>query len=135
MLSLKEVSDIVKSNLAVAAASAITYKNNWSSDFVAKNLADTRDMLKAYFTPETISTQRLTSATKFELIEAGFQQFGEPDTDGEVLMLIPLYLHFVLPDDLPVYPLSTTTGNKTPTSLSRADKDHRGGMLAYGLLV
>lgn len=65
------------------------------------------------------------SMSEQELRMYGFRPWGDSG-----LMLIPLYLKEILPQDLKV---TSIFGGET--ELSKADNDNRSGLLAYGIYV
>lgn len=120
---------MVRANFAVRAAEVAIY-DNWSADFCKKQISEAVNRLVS-----SIGPIRLGDLTPAECDELGFGKWS----DDSELRLIPIWLYPFLSPGETLHCIDGSTdvvGAKYATigEDGYIDGDHRGGMLAFGIM-
>lgn len=107
--------------LANRMAEGYTYKN-WTDEFARQDAGKAFEALYKEL-PKHIKLDKLTRKEMQEL------QFGRWDDESE-LMLVPLWLVPLVPDDIEVYGIG---GGKMTAAEAKKDLDVRFGCVAWGI--
>lgn len=105
---------------ANAAGECTVY--GWNPKFCTTHLND------AFSKVPKVDEPTLTALTYDELLMIGCGAWDEPDDEGNVLMLIPLWLSLILQPDIQL-----TCINGTTCTVDQTDNDIRFGCVAYGI--
>lgn len=152
----------IKHSIITEAMSGYTYLEHWGVEFAAENLAKRVTSLQVItieymsarkpdphmkvvdfieanadallpapymFTKEELDTHfpQLWEVSRFSFDKAEGRDFSNYLDEGSKIRLIPLWLQPFLNPNLTVYSI-----DGEPSSLKDADKDHRGGYMAFG---
>ena len=133
MTSLVNKSHHISQFLAHAVMQGDAYRSDWSPEYRLDKIEEAITMLKEEPTV-LITAEDISNATEVDFRVAGFGAWDEPDINGQVLMLVPLWIHPFIEQTLFANSISYLDGTE-PKTLAEIDLDHRDGYTAYGFLV
>ena len=122
---MNKKAEVFMSNLTryVLTPVAEIYEYSWGASFSAQYVKEKFEQFISSYREYPEEVPNFCSMSVEELKNFGFMPWS-----GGSLMLIPLYLKEILPQDLIV---ESIFGDKV--KLSEADNDNRCGVLAYGI--
>lgn len=125
MFNQKDIDFLTRINSCILCRVAEEYEYCWDANFSAKYIEESfKDFIDFYKkNPQEIPDFK--AKTTQELKVFGFKKFSQTG-----IILIPLYLKQILPQDMEVVSIF---GDKT--KLSEVDNDNRAGVLAYGFYL
>ncbi|MEG2503083.1 MAG: hypothetical protein RSB44_00175, partial [Carnobacterium sp.] len=122
MSKLSKHVEILKNSLLIAAGEALNY--SWDSEYKIKNI---QSMIQYSIDDIDKLLKGRLKTLKITHIEMNALNFGVWD-DKSDLRLIPIWLAPFINQDVQVTSISGNT-----TILKDADRDHRGGYIAFGV--
>lgn len=133
MKTLKQTVDRIYSQTMLAVITGYEYSGNWSNDDRVSEIDETIKLI-IQSSNTTITCEMLDTATHDELVDVGFKRWNKVDVNGNVLLLMPIALLPFVDKNYQVSSISYLGDTHVTKAIRDIDNDHRGGILAYGIL-